>query len=203
MPLMCGCGVLSTYSTSKGKRVCAGHARCLLGCTIYVRFNVPPLFIVPPPIGREHVPRGSVPPSRLAGGWYPKVRRTLTPPLAQSAYKARNFFLAQSSLLATALARAHAGSPLRAPGGARRKRVVELRRVHALHEPAPEAERGGSPLLGRLGPVVRLAEHGHKHKGHGDCTPFMGACGCTPIPEVYPPPQVVPPPLEQEHHRLH
>ena len=94
-----------------------------------------------------------------------------------------------------------AGSPLRAPGGAGRKRVVELRRVHALHEPAPE--RGGSPLLGRLGPVVRLAEHGHKHKGHGDCTPFMGACGCTPIPEVYPPPQVVPPPLEQERHRLH
>ena len=42
-----------------------------LGCTIYVRFNVPPLFIVPPPIGREHVPRGSVPPSRLTGGWYP------------------------------------------------------------------------------------------------------------------------------------
>ena len=39
--------------------------------TIYVPFNVPPLFIVPPPIGREHVSRGSVPPSRLTGGWYP------------------------------------------------------------------------------------------------------------------------------------
>ena len=30
----------------------------------------------------------------------------------------------------------------------------------------------------------------------------MGACGCTPIPEVYPPPQVVPSPSEQERHRL-
>ena len=36
--------------------------------TIYVRFNVPPLFIVPPPREREHVPRGSVPPSRLQDG---------------------------------------------------------------------------------------------------------------------------------------
>ena len=35
------------------------------------------------------------------------------------------------------------------------------------------------------------------------CTPFLGARGCTPIPEVYPPPQAVPPPLEQERHRLH
>ena len=35
--------------------------------TIFVRFNVPPLFIVPPPREREHVPTGSVPPSRLAG----------------------------------------------------------------------------------------------------------------------------------------
>ena len=34
--------------------------------TIYTRFNVPPLFIVPPPREREHVPTGSVPPSRLA-----------------------------------------------------------------------------------------------------------------------------------------
>ena len=35
-------------------------------CTIFVRFNVPPLFIVPPPREREHVPcsctQGSVPP---------------------------------------------------------------------------------------------------------------------------------------------
>ena len=30
-----------------------------------VRFNVPPLFIVPPPREREHVPRGSVPPSTV------------------------------------------------------------------------------------------------------------------------------------------
>ena len=35
------------------------------------------------------------------------------------------------------------------------------------------------------------------------CTPFLEARGCTPIPEVYPPPQAVPPPLEQERHRLH
>ena len=34
--------------------------------SIYTRFNVPPLFIVPPPREREHVPTGSVPPSRLA-----------------------------------------------------------------------------------------------------------------------------------------
>ena len=127
----------------------------------------------------------------------PRRRRTLTSAGAtSSSSRARSRSTGKS---------AAAGSPLRAPGGAGRKRDfgrarVELRWVHAL-QPAPE--RGGSPLLGRLGPVVRLAEHGHKHKGHGDCTPFMGACGCTPIPEVYPPPQVVPPPLEQEHHRLH
>ena len=35
------------------------------------------------------------------------------------------------------------------------------------------------------------------------CTPLLGARGCTPIPEVYPPPQAVPPSLEQERHRLH
>ena len=38
----------------------------LRGSTIFVRFNVPPLFIVPPPREREHVPcsctQGSVPP---------------------------------------------------------------------------------------------------------------------------------------------
>ena len=131
----------------------------------------------------------------------PRRRRTLTSAgggATSSSSRARSRSTGKS---------AAAGSPLRAPGGAGRKPKrdfgrarVELRWVHAL-QPAPE--RGGSPLLGRLGPVVRLAEHGHKHKGHGDCTPFMGACGCTPIPGVYPPPQVVPPPLEQEHHRLH
>ena len=155
--------------------------------TIYVRFNVPPLFIVPPPIGREHVPRGSVPPSRLTGGWYPTEVATRrgegeayadTSAGAKRVQSAQLLSLVQSSSLATALARAHVGSPLRAR---RRGAQVELRRVHAL-QPAPE--RGGLPLLlGRLGPIVRLAEHGHKHKGHGDCTPFMGACGCTPIPD--------------------
>ena len=35
------------------------------------------------------------------------------------------------------------------------------------------------------------------------CTPLLGARGCTPIPEVYPPPQAVPPSLVQERHRLH
>ena len=33
--------------------------------TIYGRFNVPPLFIVPPPREREHVPPESVPPCLL------------------------------------------------------------------------------------------------------------------------------------------
>ena len=40
-----------------------------------------------------------------------------------------------------------------------------------------------------VGLVRSYASRGTRtHKGHGDCTPFMGACGCTPIPEVYPPP---------------
>ena len=91
--------------------------------TIYVRFNVPPLFIVPPPIGREHVPRGSVPPSRLTGGWYPTEVATRrgegeayadTSAGAKRVQSAQLLSLVQSSSLATALARAHVGSPLRA-----------------------------------------------------------------------------------------
>ena len=42
-----------------------------------MRFNVPPLFIAPPPCEREHVPRGSVPPSRLAGA---VVKQSTFPP---------------------------------------------------------------------------------------------------------------------------
>ena len=61
--------------------------------TIYVRFNVPRMFIVPPPIGREHVPRGSVPPSRLTGGWYPTEVATRRG--EGEAYDARNRELEQ------------------------------------------------------------------------------------------------------------
>ena len=161
---------------------------------MYVRFNVPPLFIVPPPIGREHVPRGSVPPSRLTGGWYPTEVATRrgegeayadTSAGAKRVQSAQLLSLVQSSSLATALARAHIGSPLRAR---RRGAQVELRRVHAL-QPAPE--RGGSPLLGRLGPVVRLAEHGHTRDTatvppsweHADVPPSLK---CTPLLRLYP-----------------
>ena len=49
------------------KNAC-GVILCLMNYTIYVRFIVPPLFIVPPPREREHVPRGPVPPSRLQDG---------------------------------------------------------------------------------------------------------------------------------------
>ena len=178
--------------------------------TIYVRFNVPPLFIVPPPIGREHVPRGSVPPSRLTGGWYPTEvarraearRRGVHADTSAGAKRVQSAQLLSRPVLVarhSTSKRAHAGSPLRAPGGARRKRVVELRRVHALHEPAPEAERGGSPLLGRLGPGTRPVLRSYASRNtdtntrdtatvppsweHADVPPSLK---CTPLLRLYP-----------------
>ena len=105
----------------------------------------------------------------------PRRRRTLTSAGAtSSSSRARSRSTGKS---------AAAGSPLRAPGGAGRKRDfgrarVELRWVHAL-QPAPE--RGGSPLLGRLGPVVRLAEHGHK-QGARRLYPLHGSMRMYPHP---------------------
>ena len=110
----------------------------------------------------------------------PRRRRTLTSAGAtSSSSRARSRSTGKS---------AAAGSPLRAPGGAGRKRDfgrarVELRWVHAL-QPAPE--RGGSPLLGRLGPVVRLAEHGHK-QGARRLYPLHGSMRMYPHPRSVPP----------------
>ena len=106
----------------------------------------------------------------------PRRRRTLTSAGAtSSSSRARSRSTGKS---------AAAGSPLRAPGGARRKRDFGRARVglrSIVGSTLCSRPRSAEARPSSVGLVRSYASRNTgTSKGHGDCTPFMGACGCTP-----------------------
>ena len=166
-----------------------------------MRFNVPPLFIVPPPIGREHVPRGSVPPSRLTGGWYPTevaTRRGEGEAYADTSAGAKRVQSAQLLSRPVLVARhstskrAHAGSPLRARRRGAQAALLSFVGVHAL-QPPRRPKRGGSPRSS-VGLVRSYASRNTDTNTrdtatvppsweHADVPPSLK---CTPLLRLYP-----------------
>ena len=167
--------------------------------TIFVRFNVPPLFIVPPPREREHVPRdlytlldwqeGAVVTHGSSEAL--RRRRTLTSAGAtSSSSRARSRSTGKS---------AAAGSPLRAPGGARRKRDfgrarVELRSiVGSTLCNRPRSTEARPSFLGRL-PWSGRTPRGTRAQARGTATvppswqhaDVPPSLKCTPLLRLYP-----------------